>query len=130
MFERRHDEVLPLRLFVLRLLKCGSIAMILVFVALSLGVCGYHFLAGLPWVDALLNASMILTGMGPVDVLHSDAAKVFASAYALFSGLVFISMMALLLTPVAHRALHKFHLAEEDIEDDHPTGRKKKDLRQ
>ena len=121
MFEHRHEEILPLHQFVRRMCKCVGIALVLVAFALGLGVCGYHFLAGLPWVDAVLNASMILTGMGPVDVLHSDAAKIFASAYAIFSGLVFISLMALVLTPVAHRVLHKFHLAEEDLgEDDRP----------
>ncbi len=79
-------------------------------VALGVGVAGYHWIAGQPWVDSLLNASMILGGMGPVGDLHSDAAKIFASAYALFSGVVFISVMAVILSPVLHRALHKFHL--------------------
>ena len=88
--------------------------------ALSIGVAGYHFIAGLPWIDALLNASMILTGMGPVDVLRSNAAKVFASLYALFSGVVFISLMGLLLSPIAHRVLHKFHLDEEDMNQKKP----------
>ena len=116
MLERRHEEILPLHLFVRRMFKCGLIALVLVACALGLGVCGYHFFADLPWLDALLNASMILTGMGPVDVLHSNSAKIFASGYALFSGLVFISLMALLIGPVAHRVLHKFHIAEEDID--------------
>ena len=89
----------------------------IVAVALSIGVAGYHFIAGLAWIDALLNASMILTGMGPVDVLRSNAAKVFASLYALFSGVVFISLMGLLLSPIAHRVLHKFHLSDEDMND-------------
>ena len=121
MFERRHEKILPLRLFVRRMFKCGFISFVLVAFALGMGVSGYHYLARLSWVDALLNASMILTGMGPVDVLPSNAAKIFASAYAVFSGLVFISLMALLLAPVAHRVLHKFHLAEEDLgEDDRP----------
>lgn len=122
MFEHSHEDILPLRLFVRRMFKCGFIAFALVAFALGLGIGGYHFLAGLPWVDALLNASMILTGMGPVDVLRSDAAKMFASGYAIFSGLVFISLMALLLTPVAHRVLHKFHLAEEDMDGDDRKG--------
>lgn len=115
MFEGHHEQILPLRLFLRRMAVCILIATALITIALGIGVCGYHFLARLPWVDALLNASMILTGMGPVDVLHSNAAKIFASAYAIFSGLVFISLMALLLSPVAHRVLHKFHLAEEDM---------------
>ena len=83
--------------------------------SLVLGILGYHFIAGLKWVDALLNAAMILTGMGPVDPLNSNAAKVFASAYALFSGVVFITATGILLTPIFHRALHRFHLEEKDL---------------
>ncbi len=94
-----------------------GLALAIIAVALSIGAAGYHFIAGLPWIDALLNASMILTGMGPVDVLRSNAAKVFASLYALFSGVVFISLMGLLLSPIAHRVLHKFHLSDEDMND-------------
>ena len=94
-----------------------GLALVIVTGALSIGVAGYHFIAGLPWIDALLNASMILTGMGPVDVLRSNAAKIFASLYALFSGVVFISLMGLLLSPIAHRVLHKFHLSDEDMND-------------
>ena len=80
--------------------------------SLGLGVVGYHFLAGLGWVDSVLNASMILTGMGPVDPMRTTASKLFASAYALFSGLVFISASGILLSPVFHRVLHHFHLEE------------------
>jgi hypothetical protein len=85
-----------------------------VFWALFLGVCGYHFIERLPWVDALLNASMILGGMGPVAELYTTAGKLFASFYALFSGLVFITVSGLILSPVIHRFLHKFHLEEEN----------------
>ena len=86
-------------------------------VALGIGVAGYHWIAGLDWVDAVLNASMILGGMGPVDPLASDAAKIFASVYALLSGVVFISAMAVILSPAVHRALHKFHLDSSDKGD-------------
>ena len=79
---------------------------------------GYHFLAQQSWVDSLLNASMILGGMGPVGELHSDTAKIFASVYALFSGIMFIGVMAIILAPFVHRALHLFHLDEKDIDDD------------
>jgi len=79
-------------------------------VALGIGVVGYHWLAELPWIDSLLNASMILGGMGPVDPLHSTAAKVFASVYALFSGLAFIGIAGFILAPFVHRLLHKFHV--------------------
>ena len=120
MFEHRHEPLLPARIFYLRLLACLGLALAIIAFALSIGVAGYHFIAGLPWIDALLNASMILTGMGPVDVLQSNAAKVFASLYALFSGVVFISLMGLLLSPIAHRVLHKFHLSDEDMSEKKP----------
>jgi hypothetical protein len=83
--------------------------------SLCLGILGYHFIAGFGWVDSLLNAAMILSGMGPVGALDSDAAKVFASAYALLSGLVFIGATGILLTPVFHRVLHRFHIEEKDL---------------
>src|SRR5205085_10474183 len=83
----------------------GAIAL-----ALFGGIAGYHYFAGFNWVDALLNASMILGGMGPVDPLHSNAAKVFASFYALFSGLIFIGVLGLLLAPFIHRVMHRLHM--------------------
>jgi len=83
--------------------------------ALALGILGYRYIAGFTWVDSLLNASMILSGMGPVGDLKTDAAKVFASAYALFSGLVFIGATGILLTPIFHRVLREFHLEQQDL---------------
>lgn len=84
-------------------------------IALFLGITGYHFIAGFNWVDSLLEASMILGGMGPVRELPRDSAKVFASIYALFSGVIFIALMGIILAPVVHRVLHKFHVGEEDV---------------
>jgi hypothetical protein len=81
-------------------------------VSLGIGILGYHFIAGLRWVDALLDAAMILSGMGPVSPLVSDGAKVFAAGYALFSGLVLISATGIVLSPVFHRVLHRFHIEE------------------
>jgi len=86
----------------------------LISVALGGGILGYHFIARLDWVDSLLNASMILSGMGPVNPLITDTAKIFASVYALISGLVFIGATGILLTPIFHRALHHFHLEEKE----------------
>ena len=83
-------------------------------VSLFLGILGYHYFAGLDWVDSLLNASMILSGMGPAAELKTDGAKIFASIYALFSGVVFISASGILLAPVFHRMLHKFHIEEKE----------------
>ena len=117
MFESRHQPILPVALFVRRMLVCSALASGLIAFALGIGVLGYHFIAKLSWIDAFMNAAMILTGMGPVNPLPSNAAKMFASLYALFGGLVFISLMGLLLAPIAHRVLHKFHLSEEDLND-------------
>jgi hypothetical protein len=82
--------------------------------SLGVGIAGYRFVAGLSWVDALLNASMILGGMGPVDTLSSNAAKVFAALYALFAGMVFLVAVGVLLAPIIHRIYHRFHLESED----------------
>ena len=89
----------------------------LIAISLGIGVVGYHLTAGLDWVDALLNASMILTGMGPVSPLATNGAKLFASAYALFSGVIFIASVGVAVAPVAHRFLHRFHLELDDPEE-------------
>ncbi len=78
--------------------------------SLALGVLGYHLLGGLSWLDALVNASMILTGMGPVNEIATVGGKLFASFYALFSGVAFLTIVAVLLAPAVHRFLHRFHL--------------------
>jgi len=78
--------------------------------SLALGVLGYHFIAGLSWIDAVVNAAMILTGMGPVNEMTTVGAKLFASFYALFSGVAFLTIVAVLLAPAVHRFLHRFHL--------------------
>jgi len=83
--------------------------------SLGLGILGYHFIAGFNWVDSLLNAAMILTGMGPVGALNSDAAKLFAAAYALFSGMIFITATGILIAPIFHWVLHRFHIEERNL---------------
>ena len=83
-------------------------------VALLIGAAGYHYLDDLDWLDATLNAAMILTGMGPVDKLNSSGAKMFGIAYALFGGVFFLSMVAVLLGPLAQHFLHRFHLELEE----------------
>jgi hypothetical protein len=109
-FEQRQESLLPRPLFLRRMARWGLAASIVLLGSLALGVCGYHFTEGLPWIDALLNASMILGGMGPVDTLHSAAGKLFAGLYALYSGLVLVGTAGLLLAPFVHRLLHRFHL--------------------
>jgi hypothetical protein len=115
-FERHHDELAPVSVFVQRLIGSLAMALALIGLVLLLGIAGYHYLAGFDLVDSLLEASMILGGMGPVNPLVTDGAKIFASIYALFSGLIFIAVMGLVLSPVVHRILHKFHVDEKDVE--------------
>ncbi|HEY6805961.1 MAG TPA: hypothetical protein VI306_20440 [Pyrinomonadaceae bacterium] len=120
-FEYKHERLAPLSVFIARVFKAFGIACIIIGGALSIGVIGYHWLAGFGLVDSILEASMILGGMGPVNPLPNTASKLFASAYALFSGLIFIGVMGIVLTPMAHRLLHKFHLekhAPSDSPDD------------
>jgi len=110
MYEHRTEPLLPAEQFLSRLLLHGVAATALMAVALAIGTAGYRWTEGLPWLDAFLNASMILGGMGPVDVLHTDAGKLFASFYALFSGVVFLAIAGILVAPLAHRLLHVLHL--------------------
>ena len=112
MYEHFTRPLLSRAAFLRRVANHGTFALAVVLVSLGIGVSGYHFLVELPWIDALLNASMILGGMGPVDLLHSSIAKLFASFYALFSGLVFIAVASLLIAPFAHRLLHRLHFDE------------------
>jgi hypothetical protein len=115
MYERRHEPVLTRIEFFFRVLRHGALAIVVLIVALGIGVLGYYSLEpGMSGLDALLNASMILGGMGPVTTLTNPRAKVFASAYALFSGVVFISLMGIMLGPFAHRVLHSFHWDQAD----------------
>ena len=104
------------RVLVRRLIRNGSIVSVLIVGALALGATGYHTLEGLPWLDAVLNAAMILTGMGPVNPVTSATAKVFATFYALFSGVFFLTMVAVLLAPAVHHFLHRFHLDLNETE--------------
>jgi hypothetical protein len=104
----------PVRPFYHRFLMALGMASMLIAFSLSLGILGYHCIAGLGWVDSLLNASMILAGMGPVNPLNTDGAKIFASMYALFSGVVFIMATGVLLSPIFHHVLYKFHLERRD----------------
>jgi hypothetical protein len=113
-WERRHQPLAPRALFIQRCGRWGGIALGVVVVSLAAGVCGYHYLVRLPWIDSLLNASMILGGMGPVDAVKTNAGKIFASFYALYSGLALISVAGLLIAPVLHRWLHKFHIDDAD----------------
>ena len=110
MFEHRSSPLLSRRAFYRRVLNYFLLSQAMVAVALGIGMMGYHFSEKMGWVDAFVNAAMILSGMGPVATLQTEAGKIFAGCYALFSGLMFITVTGIVLAPVAHRALHKFHL--------------------
>ncbi len=109
-------QLLPRREFIRRLGWSLTAGGVLLIFSLSIGIIGYHELGGLAWIDAFLDASMILSGMGPISPLHDDAAKLFAGCYAIYCGIALIGTTGVILAPVIHRALHKFHL-EDTAED-------------
>ncbi|HVS27040.1 MAG TPA: two pore domain potassium channel family protein [Burkholderiales bacterium] len=113
MYEHRTQHLLSRATFARRVARHVILALFVLGFGLGIGVVGYHYFAELPWLDALLNASMILSGMGPVDPLHKPMAKLFASFYALFSGLAFIAVASVLVAPFAHRILHRLHLDKQ-----------------
>ena len=115
MFEHKREALLPRSQFYRRILLYGSVSGGIIFVSLAIGVLGYHYFEDLSWIDSLVNASMLLGGMGPVAQLRTNAGKLFASFYALFSGMVLLVAVGVLIAPVFHRILHRFHL---DIKDD------------
>jgi hypothetical protein len=114
MYETRSEKVISAFRFAWRMAVHVSVSIAVVVGALILGIAGYRWFAGFTWIDATLNASMILAGMGPVGELHSNAAKLFASAYALFSGFVFLFVAGITLAPLFHRIIHTFHLDDCD----------------
>lgn len=113
-FEHRSQPVLPERAFILRLAQSGLTAFLLIIVSLGAGMVGYHDIERLGWMDSFLNASMLLGGMGPVHTPVSDAGKLFAGLYALYSGLIVIFVAGIILAPLAHRVLHRFHMEARD----------------
>ena len=112
MYEHHRQSLIPRRVFLGRIARHVLGAASLGLAALSVGMAGYHWLEGLTWVDAYLNAAMILGGMGQVTKLHTNAGKLFAGSYALFAGMVFVVGAGVLLAPVVHRAMHRFHLGD------------------
>jgi hypothetical protein len=121
-FEHRKQPLLSQQSFVKRLVYAAILSAVLLAVWTVVGMIGYHALAGLGWVDAFLNSAMIVGGMGPVDILNSQPAKVFAGFYAIFSGVIFLSIFGLLIAPVFHRFLHRFHLDSDGHEESQQHG--------
>lgn len=117
MFEKKDEPLLPRSAFLVRMGGSVGVSSLIVAVSLLMGSVGYRHFANLSWIDALLNAAMILTGMGPVDQMTTTGGKLFATFYALYSGIAFLTMMAVVLAPLIHRLLHKFHLDGDDEQE-------------
>lgn len=113
-FEHRSQPVISLHQFIVRLAHSGIVALTLIAVSLFIGMVGYHIIEGLGWIDAFLNASMLLGGMGPVNTPITFGGKLFAGLYALYCGLVVIIVAGVILAPMAHRVLHRFHMESGD----------------
>lgn len=118
MYEHRSKPLLPRRQFLFRLARNFWFGVLILGGALGLGMVGYHSLEKMSWLDAFANASMILSGMGPLAPIQTSAGKLFAGCYALFSGVAFLTSIGVLFAPVFHRFLHKFHLESEEDSDD------------
>ncbi len=110
MFEHHREPLLPRSAYLRRVGRFGGAALLIVLGSVAIGMVGYHFLEGLAWMDAFLNAAMILGGMGPVNPIHTEGGKLFAGLYALYSGLVFLLAAGVLFAPILHRFMHRFHL--------------------
>lgn len=113
-FENISKPLLDVHSFIKRQIKFTLIALLFLAFCLGIGMLGYHFIAGIGWVGAYHNATMILSGMGEIDHMPSDAARIFSGSYALFSGVVFLSTIAVLFAPVVHRFLHVMHVEDPD----------------
>ena len=114
MFEHHKQPLASRSDFTRRMLRFGLATSGIILFSLGIGILGYHYLESLSWIDSLLNASMILGGMGPVNELRTNAGKVFASFYALYSGIVLLASVGVLAAPIFHRFMHRFHLELED----------------
>lgn len=119
--ERKGSPLASIKVFFWRLGRNFVATLGIVAFSLTLGTLGYHYLGHVGWVDGFLNAAMILTGMGPVDRMESMPGKLFAAFYALYSGLAFLTMVAVLITPIYHRFIHTFNLENEQPANDIPT---------
>ena len=113
MFEHHTKPLLPRKVYYRRIARNAALGALVIAVSLGIGMTGYHVFEKLPWLDAFLNAAMILSGMGPVATLQTNAGKIFAGCYALFSGLTLVAILGIIFAPVVHRFLHKFHLEDE-----------------
>jgi hypothetical protein len=116
-FEHHKEPLASTGDFLRRMIRFAALAAGIILVSLGIGILGYHYLEGQSWIDSLLNASMILGGMGPVNPLKTTGGKLFASFYALFAGMVLLVAVGVLVAPIFHRFLHHFHLEVEGGQD-------------
>jgi hypothetical protein len=116
MYEHLSKPLLPKKEYYIRVLLHFLSGVSLILFSLLIGILGYHFTEGLSWIDSLLNASMILSGMGPANQIHTNEGKIFASIYSLFSGIIFLASVGIFFVPVYHRFIHKFHLINPEDE--------------
>lgn len=112
--EGKGEPLAAIRVFYTRVVRCFMLTLVIITFSLMIGTFGYRYFGGLDWVDALLNAAMILTGMGPVNPMTTTSGKLFAVFYCLYSGIAFLSLVAIISAPIYHRFLHRFHLDSDD----------------
>ncbi len=112
-YEHKHEPLLGRTAFLARVARHGGVALMITLVSLLVGTLGYHGLAAQSWIDSFLNAAMLMGGMGPVGDIGPTAGKLFAAFFALYAGFVFIVVAGLLIAPLFHRILHRFHLEME-----------------
>lgn len=113
-FEHRSEPIAPRSVYYQRIFNNLTVALLLLGLCLGIGVVGYQTTTGMAWIDALHNASMILSGMGPVVEIKTNSGKLFSSFYALFSGVAFITNIGIILAPAAHRFFHRLHVDDDD----------------
>ena len=118
MIEPRHSPLLPRRKFFIRMGWHLATGLCLIAISLAIGMSGYAWFEKMRWIDAFVNASMILSGMGPLDPIKTTAGRIFVGTYSLFSGVVFLTTVGFFLMPIVHRALHKFHLESGKVRDE------------
>ena len=117
MFESKHQPLAPVSVFYWRILRSFAIGLLILGICLVIGILGYHYWGDISWIDSIHNASMILSGMGPVAEVKGTGGKMFSSAYALFSGVVFITNIGFTLAPAAHRFFHRLHVGDDDEQE-------------
>ncbi len=113
MYEPKTQPLLPRKQFLQRILRHAAVAFVLLLFSLLLGMAGYAYFENLPWRDAFLNAAMLMGGMGPVNAPQTDGGKLFAGLYALYAGLFLLIIAGIVLTPIVHRVMHRFHWEED-----------------